>query len=101
MSLKAYGAASDYYRLRLMRVDESDSPDLEWRDDILWRRPPAQDVDEFEVWRVEALDQDDLVTVIGSFNGATDAHEALEAAEADLAEMTRPEFEELYFPADA
>jgi hypothetical protein len=100
---KTFGAASDFYRLRIMHVDDSDSPEMEWREDILWRRPPSETPDEYEIWRVEAVavDDDENVTTLGSFEEPADAHEALAAAEEDLAELTVARFEELYFPADA
>ncbi len=100
---KGFGAASDYYRVRLMHVDESGSPDLEWRDDILYRHPPVEEVGESEWWRVEAVDveDDDRVTVLAVLEDPTDAHEALAAAGEDLREMTRAQFEERYFPADS
>lgn len=86
-----------------MHVDDVDLPDLDWRDDILYRRPPSEHIDEFELWRVEAVatDNDEDVTVIGVFDDSDDAHEALGAAEQDLAQLTRSKFEERYFPADA
>lgn len=103
MVRKSFGQASDYYRVRMMHVDDADLPDLAWRDDILWRRPPIEPIEEFELWRVEAVDvaDDESVTVIGVFDGQEDAHEALASAEDDLAQITRSEFEERYFPADA
>ena len=99
---KGIGAASDYYRLRVLHVDESDEPDLQWREDILWRRPPAQHVEEYELYKVEvvALDDEDEVTVIGAFESGQDAKDALAIAEEDLGELTRSEFETRYFPAD-
>jgi hypothetical protein len=102
MARKAFGAASDYYRLRTMRMDDSDSPDLEWRDDILWRRPPADVQGEHESWRVEAVavDDDENVTTLGIFDDPDDAHDALASAEGDLAGLTVAQFEERYFPAD-
>ncbi|HEX9093310.1 MAG TPA: hypothetical protein VF902_04945 [Coriobacteriia bacterium] len=102
MVQKAFGDASDFYRVRMMHVDDSESPDLEWREDILYRLPPVQDVAEFEMWRVEAVsvDDEDDVTVLGLFDDPNDAHEALAAAEQDLEELTRPQFEERYFPAE-
>lgn len=99
---KAIGAASDFYRLRVIRVDETDDLDLEWRDDILYRRPPTQHVDEYELYSVEAvaLDDEDAITRIGAFETSDDAHEAIGAAQQDLEELTRSEFEDRYFPAD-
>lgn len=96
------GAASDYYRVRLMHLDGVDSPDFEWREDILYRRPEAVQPVEYEMFRVEAVaigDEED-VTPLGLFETAEDAHEALAAASEDLAASTRAEFEERYFPAE-
>lgn len=103
MARKAFGAASDYFRLRVTRMDESDSPDLEWRDDILWRRPPTDEPGESELWRVEAVavDDEENVITLGAFDDPNDAHEALLSAEEDLAGFTVAQFEERYFPADA
>jgi hypothetical protein len=102
MARKAFGAASDYYRLRTMRMDDGDSPDLEWRDDILWRRPPTTVPGEREFWRVEAVavDDDENTTTLGVFDDPNDAHDALTSAEEDLAGLTVAQFEERYFPAD-
>jgi hypothetical protein len=99
-SRKSLGAASDYYRIRIMHVDDSDTPDFEWRDDILWRRPPSVQPGEYEVWRVEAvgIDDDEDVTVIGTFDERADAEEAVATAAEDILGLTRTQFEERYFP---
>lgn len=99
---KGIGAAADYYRLRLSRFDDGDTPDFEWHDDILWRQPADAQLREFDRFRVEAvaLGDDDDVTSLGEFSSADDAHEALDAAAEDLAGLTRSEFEERYFPAE-
>lgn len=97
---KGIGAARDFYRLRVIHVDDADAPDLEWRDDILWRRPPASRTEEYEMWRVEAvsLDDDTDVTPLGVFDSSDDGHQALAGAQEDLDDLTRSEFEERYFP---
>ncbi len=99
---KAIGDASDFYRLRLIRLDESDAPDLEWRDDILYRRPPAQHPEEFDEFRVEAVDVDDeeRAFVVGRFDSVEDARDFIETADEDLAVMTKSEFERTYFTED-
>lgn len=96
------GAACEYYRLRLMRLDEADSPDFEWREDILYRRPKTAAPLEYDLFRVEAvaLGDDEDATSLGVFDCADDAHEALGVATADLGGLTRSEFEERYFPAN-
>ena len=96
------GAAGDYYRLRLTHLDTVDGPDFEWREDILYRRPEVAAPAEAELFRVEAvalIDEED-VTPLGAFEAPEDAYEALAAANEDLAELTRQEFEERYFPAE-
>jgi hypothetical protein len=96
------GAAGDYYRVRTMHLDTVDSPDFEWREDILYRRPKVSAPSEGEHYKVEAvaLDDADNVTVLGVFRDAEEAYEAQAAASDDLALLTRSEFEERYFPAE-
>lgn len=99
---KGIGSAGDFYRVRLMHVDDSDAPEFEWREDILYRSTEVKQPSENELYRIEAvaLDDDDDVTPLGLFDSPDDAHEALSAADEDLGELTRSEFEERYFPAD-
>ncbi|MBF4510802.1 MAG: hypothetical protein ISP10_10050 [Aeromicrobium sp.] len=97
---KTIGSAADFYRLRMMRLDASDAVDFEWRDDILYRRPPADDIAEDEAYRAEAvlLDDEDVVITIATFDDPGAARGFLADAERDLLEMTKSEFEECYFP---
>jgi hypothetical protein len=96
------GGADEFYRLRVTRVDEGEPPDLEWRDDVLYRRPQPETLDESDVWRVEAVsaDDDEDVTVIAELRSSEEAHEALMSAGEDLAVMTRSEFERTYFTGE-
>lgn len=96
------GRADEFYRARVMRLDETDVPDLDWRDDVLYRRTASEPVDERDVWRVEAVDveDDENVTVLETFADAEGAYAWLETVETDLSEMTRSEFERTYFPGD-
>ncbi len=102
MARKQFGAATDFYRVRMVHYDESDAPEFEWRDDILWRTPPVEPVGEYEIWRVEAvlLDDEESLVVLGMFDNPQDAHEALAGTEEDLGQLTKSEFEERYFPAE-
>lgn len=95
MSGKAIGMASDFYRLRLVQIDEQDLPDLEWRDDILYRTLPAGVGDERECFLVEAVDVDDdeRVVKLATFEDREEAYEFLSAAQEDLDTLTRSEFE--------
>jgi hypothetical protein len=100
---RGIGAASDFYRVRTMRFDTVDSPPFEWREDVLYREPEVAPPSEDQVYKVEAvvLDDDENITVLGEFRDAGDAHEALSAAAEDLGVLTRSQFEERYFPAEA
>ena len=97
---KTIGSAADFYRLRVIRVDATDGLDLEWRDDILYRRPPSDVPEESRSFTVEAvmLDDDEVAVALASFGDADEAHQWLTDAEAALVEMTKSEFEESYFP---
>lgn len=92
------GPATEFYRLRLTRYDASDEPDFEWRDDVLYRTPPATRIEEREEWAIEAvtLDEDETVSEIARFEASDEAHGFLDAAEEDLQELTKSSFEEKY-----
>lgn len=93
------GAAEDFYRLRVTRVDQSDEPDLEWRDDILYREPPRQRIREGESYALEAVTVDaaEEVAVIAIYGSSDEAYAALEGIAEDLEELTKSEFERRYF----
>lgn len=92
------GNAADFYRLRVTRLDETDEPDLEWRDDILYREPPRQHVHEGESWALEAvlIDDEEHAVRIASYESSDAAHAALESVSEDLAEVTKSTFEDRY-----
>ena len=97
---KAIGSAADFYRLRVLSLDTTDEVDFEWRDDILYRRPPSTDIVDEEAYVVEAvlLDDEDTTYPLASFAEPSEAHEWMKAREAELADMTKSEFEDSYFP---
>lgn len=100
---KAIGRAADFYRLRVMSLDDTDEVDFEWRDDILYRRPPSMTIEDEEVYRVEAvlLDDDEVTYGLSTFADASEAHAWLQDRQEDLDEMTKSEFEAAYFPGDS
>jgi hypothetical protein len=97
---RTIGSASIFYRLRVMTVDTTDEVDLEWRDDILYRRPPATASVDEEAYTVEAvlLDDEDTAFTLGTFPDTAAAHRWMNAREEDLAGMTKSEFEDAFFP---
>jgi hypothetical protein len=89
--------ASDFYRLRVTRIDVTDEPELDWRDDILYREPPAEATDEEEDWRLEAVAlEDDSAFEIAQFTEQDQAHALFEAVQEDLETMTKSVFEDHY-----
>lgn len=99
--MRVIGAADEFWRLRLTRVDATSAPDFEWRDDVLYRDAPSQEVAEAEVWNVEAVATEDYETIvcIASYDSAADARTFMERVSADLTEMTKHQFEEAYLSA--
>lgn len=95
---KTIGSAADFYRVRVIRVDATEAVDFEWRDDILYRRPPETRLNEDELYRVEAvlLDDDDVVTPIATVEDPGAAHAILDRCVENLHEMTKSEFESAY-----
>jgi hypothetical protein len=95
---KIIGAASEFYRLRVSRLDATEEPDLEWREDILYRQPPKDAPEEVEDWLLEAvsLDEDETAYTIATFPEADQAHSLLETVQIDLDSMTRSVFEGQY-----
>jgi len=95
---KIIGPASEFFRLRVTRVDEPEEPTLDWRDDILYRTPP-QDTDAIDLeYLVEAVDtrDDGIAHCIARFDSGAEAHDALIGIQEDLEEMTLSTFVERY-----
>lgn len=100
---KTIGSASDFYRLRVLAVDATDEVDFEWRDDILYRRPPGAVIEDEEIYRVEAvlLDDDEVTYALATFAASEAAHRWMDDRADELRDMTKSEFESAYFPEDA
>jgi hypothetical protein len=94
------GQAADFYRIRLRRLDAGGAPDLEWRDDILYREPPQGGSGEQLVFVVEAveLDEPERAYPLGSFADYEAATHLRESAQEELDELTRSQFEASWFP---
>lgn len=92
------GPATDFYRLRLASVDATDEPEFEWRDDVLYRTPPADQPAERIEWVVEAvtLDEDETVVRLACFAEHDEARGFLERTTEDMKDLTKSGFEERY-----
>lgn len=100
--MRIIGAADEFWRLRLTRVDSTDGVDFEWHEDILYRAPLAGPLAEVESYRIEAvrLDDYDAVGRIATFGEREEAEAFLERVADDLADMTKAQFEEAYLTPD-
>lgn len=95
---KIIGPASEFFRLRVTRVDEPEETTLDWRDDILYRTPP-QDISAIDLaYLVEAVDtrEDGVAYCIARFDSGAEANDALIGMQEDLEEMTLSTFLERY-----
>jgi hypothetical protein len=103
VTAKPLGMASDFYRLRLIRGDRGGAPELDWRDDILYREPPASEPNEADTYTVQAvaLEDDEEATALASFADAEEARAWLQDAQESLGELTRSEFELRFFRVTA
>jgi hypothetical protein len=94
------GLASDFYRVRLRRVDAGGAPDLDWREDILYRESAPGSTGERLLFVVEAVDLDDSERVhpLGSYSDYEGALDLQTRATEALKECTRSQFEAVWFP---
>lgn len=96
--MRMIGAASDFWRVRLTRVDTTSELDFEWHEDILYRQPAAENAADVELWHVEAVRTDDYDSIvrIATLRSRSEAESYFARISEDLAEMTKSQFEELY-----
>jgi hypothetical protein len=96
--MQTIGAADEFWRLRLTRVDTTDELDFEWHDDILYREPAVTAAEEVAMWHVEAvhLEEPDTVVRIATFAERDEAETYFDRVLVDLAELTCSQFEEVY-----
>jgi hypothetical protein len=96
--MRIIGAADEFWRLRLTRVDTTDDFDFEWHDDILYREPHPKAAGELELWYIEAVRLDDYeaLVALATFHDREDAEDFFQQANEDLQTMTKSAFEEAY-----
>lgn len=96
--MRIIGAADEFWRVRLTRVDTTEELDFEWHDDILYREPRVRQAGDVELWHVEAVRLDDAEQIVRleTFPDEADAREFARAVTEDLHEMTKSAFEETY-----
>ena len=96
--MRMIGAAADFWRVRLTRVDTTSELDFEWHEDILYRQPATASTADVELWHVEAVRTDDYDSIvrIATLRSRTEAESYFARITEDLSEMTKSQFEEIY-----
>lgn len=96
--MRIIGAAEEFWRLRLTRLDTTEGLEFEWHDDILYREPHPNPGEEVELWTIEAVrvDDYDALVRVATFADRGEAEAFYERARVDLSEMTKTQFEESY-----
>lgn len=96
--MRVFGAADEFWRVRMTRVDTTEELDFEWHDDILYRQPRVAQAADVELWHVEAVRVDDAENNVrlATFDTEADARDFLMAVTDDLHDMTKSRFEEHY-----
>lgn len=95
---RVIGAADEFWRLRMTRVDTTDDLDFEWHDDILYRQPRVRPAHDMELWTIEAVELTDFDAIvrIATFTDREQAETFFDRARDDLAELTKSQFEDAY-----
>ena len=94
---KIFGKADDFYRARIMTLEEEMFPDFDWRDDILYRSPSKQHSEMRKQYCLQIVDLDTKKgQIIKRYTNRKEADKALKMIDHDLKELTKIEFEEKY-----
>ena len=94
---RTFGKASDFYRVRIITLEEETALDFDWRDDVLYcpRKDHPTLIDTKYSLQVVELDSRDKI-VLGEFSDMDEAVRTKEAAAEDLKILTKMEFEKKY-----
>lgn len=93
---KVFGMAEDYYRVRVLKMDEELPADLEWRDDILYRAPKAYPSKLKVTYRLQLLTRENAVHETASLRDKREVKNRLKAIREDLRELSKMKFDEKY-----
>ncbi|MEW6189316.1 MAG: hypothetical protein AB1466_04285 [Actinomycetota bacterium] len=94
---KIFGNAKDFYRARIVRIEEETPPDFDWREDILYRSPPKYRGKVQIRYDVEIVGMDSGAThLVKSCKIREKAESELEKVEEDLEDLTKMQFERKY-----
>lgn len=95
--MRVFGKAADFYRLRVIKVTEDSDVDLNWREDILYRRPPGVSMTTKAWYVIQAVMIDNESAYnLKRFASGEAAMRFKDRAEELLRELTKQEFEERF-----
>ncbi len=95
--MRVFGKASDFYRLRVLKVSEDSEINLDWKKDILFRAPQVAPMSTKTWYMVQAVNMDDeSPKSLKRFATGQSAMRFKEKAEDLLGEMTKQQFEERF-----
>lgn len=98
---KVFGMAEDYYRVRVLQMDEELPADLEWREDILYRGSKAYPSKLKVTYRIQILTRENVVHEIANLREKREAKKRYKAIREDLHELSKMKFDEKYKIDDA
>lgn len=94
---KIFGRASDFYRIRLVHLEEVVPPELDWNSYVLFYPPPPYDSQTAFRYRLEVVDVDTGNSVpLAFFADESQADDVLTEVEEDIENLTKKEFEDKY-----
>lgn len=94
---KVFGKASDFYRARILTLEEEVPPDFDWRDDVLYRTP-KEHCSRIKIdYCLQIIDLDSRKSqVLKQYSNRTEAEQTLKIIEEQLDDLTKMEFEKKY-----
>jgi len=94
---KIFGKADDFYRARVLTLEEEVMPDFDWRDDILYRAPEEYRSRTKKKYCLQVVELDTRKNqILKQYSDKREANEALAEIEENLKELTKMEFEKKY-----
>jgi hypothetical protein len=95
--MRVFGKASDFFRLRVIKVTEDSQVDLDWQEDILYRKPAKTAMTTKAWYIVQAVAVDDEeVHVLKRMATGEAAMRFKDRVEELLHELTKLEFEKRF-----
>ncbi|MCL6472137.1 MAG: hypothetical protein K6T91_04920 [Firmicutes bacterium] len=93
---KIFGLAGDFYRVRVLKVNEELPADLEWREDILYREPKTYEGKLKVSYRIQIVTQDKKIHEIANITNRRAAKSRLRRIKEHLRDLTKMEFDKKY-----